>query len=485
MVACQPEADDVPEGATRESGVVAGADVHSPNAKPDAAYLKSRRLENLTRLGALTGNLARFATERADGTLNPAAADGKLTLDELLALETPENLAKLLPQERALLPSLWQFFETTKEEPTKLVVPAIDVILATDISEPATEPVEPASIPVTALKTELQRVAIRLEQAHDSDGNPKTITREDISAVLAAPSAFQPWEIAQIKAIELMFRERAGTKLVAKARVTAPAQPPYSIPAVITWGPASIGIAKTIEYKESRQMDVTTGTLKVSLVGHVSQNVKITTASANQLLFIDDETGSETFAASGVLEIEAGTKTVEVWNNGTRVGSFRSELPKLVAADTNLDLSRFADYAFVLEDGTALKHISIEGAQTEAGFTCSYEYSKDSYDRYVDEAIKKGAANPPFGVAAGRYVLPAASGSGSGDITLELYPEGIVMVSRADGWSERAVYRDRVWTLPDGSDLTFVFDAAANTVTVRKGETVIFSGALTATMRTG
>ncbi|MFO0740634.1 MAG: hypothetical protein U0270_32355 [Labilithrix sp.] len=483
LVACQPDGDDASTSAGQsESGVA--TDVQSPNAKPNVAYLKSRRLDSLTRLGALPGDVGRVAA-RADGTLDPAAADGRLTLDELLALDRPENLMKLIPAERMALPQLWTLFETTKDAPSEMTVPPIDVILATDVSEPAVEPIEPASIPLSSLKTELQRVAIRLEQAHDSDNNPKTITKEDVAAVLAAPTGFQPWELAQLEAIQGFFRERAGTKLAAKARVTAPAQPPYNIPALLTWGPASIGIAKTVEYKESRGMDLTTGTLTVKLVGHVAQNAKITMPSSNQLLIIDDATGDEKFSPSGVLEIAGGTKTIEVWNGSNRVGSFRSKLPTLAAQDTNLDLSKYADYTFVLEDGKALKHNSLEGMQTPTSFTCSYEYTKDGYDRYVEDVIKLGAANPPFNVAAGRYVLPVSEALG-GNVTLELYPEGILKVSRANGWTERAVYQNRVWTLPEGSDLKLTFDPATNTVTIRKADgALIFSGSLTGSLRTG
>lgn len=478
LVACQPAAEDVPRGS--ESGIVLGTDVHSPNANPNAAYLKGRRLENLTRLHALSGNLGRLAA-RADGTLDPTKADGQLTLEELLALEKDTVLAQLMPAERAVLPELWRLLETTKGDPSTLTVPPLDVILATEVSVPAGELVEPASVALASLKTEMQRVAVRLEQAHDSDDNPKTITKADIAAVLAAPAGFQPWEIAQIKTIEAMFRERAGTKLAAKARVTTPAAPPYTLPAAITWGPASIGIAKTIAYKESRVMDLTTGSLTVGLVGQVSQNVKITMPTVNQLLIIDDETGDERFASSGVLEIEAGTKTVEVWSGGARVGSFRATLPKLVAEETNLDLGRFADYVLVLEDGTPLKHVSVEGAQTDGSISCSFAYTKDGYDAYVTDDIKQGVANPAFGVAVGRYVLPTTGGP----LTLELYPEGVFKVSRPDGWSERATYRNHVWTLPESSDLELSFDPATSSILVRKAGAVLFQGPLAGSLRTG
>jgi hypothetical protein len=480
LVAAQACSAEAPADATAaESNVV--LNVQSPNANPDSAYLKSRRLDSLVRLGALQGDLARLAS-RADGTLDPAAADGKLTLDELLALDKSENLQKLIPQERAVLPALWKLLETTKADATELTVPAVDALLANDVSEPAVDPVEPTSIPVSSLKTELQRVGVRLEQAHDSDDNPKTITKDDLAAALAAPAGFQPWELAQLKTIQDLFRERAGTKLVAKAKVTPPVTPPYTIPPAITWGPASIGISKTVEYLESRLMDLTTGTLTVKVVGHVSQNAKLSLPTANQLLLIDDETGSEVFASSGVLELDAGTKTVEVWSGGARVGSFRSKLPKLAATDTTVDLSQYADYAFVLEDGKALNHHSVDGAQTESAFTISYKYEKDGYDAYVSDVIKQGAANPPFNVAAGRYVLP----SPDGNITLELYPEGILKITRANGISERAIYANRVWTLPDASDLKFTFDPNTNSVTIRKAdETLLFQGALSGSLRTG
>lgn len=479
-LACSAEPSEAPAAAS-ESNVVTG--VQSPNANPDAGYLKSRRLDSLVRVGALGGDLARLAS-RADGTLDPAAADGKLTLDELLALDKNENLMRLFPQERAVLPALWKLLETTKADPTEMTVPAIDPLVATDVSDPPTMPVEPDSIQVSSLKTELQRVAARLEQAHDSDNNAKTITKDDIAAVLSEPAGFQPWELSQIKTIQGVFRDRAGTKLVAKVKVTPPVTPPYTIQAALTWGPATIGISKTIEYLENRVMDLTTGTLTVKLVGHVAQSAKVTLSTPNQLLLIDDATGTETFVSSGVLEIDGGVKTVEVWNGGARVGSFRSKLPKLASTDTTLDLGAWADYAFVLDDGKALNHHSVDGSQTETSFTCSYKYEKDGYDAYVSDVIKQGAANPPFQVSPGRYVIPAADGSGN--LTLDLYPEGILKVTRPNGVSERALFQNRVWSLPASSDLRFRFDPSENSVTIRRAdETLLFQGSLNGTLRAG
>lgn len=466
--------------AAAESNVATG--VQSPNANPDSAYLKSRRLDSLVRVGALAnGDLSRLAS-RADGTLDPTAADGSLTLDELLALDKPENLQKLIPQERAVLPALWKLLETTKADATEMTVPALDTISATDVSDPPTEPVEPASIQVSSLKTELVRVATRLEQAHDSDDNVKTITKDDIAAVLAAPAGFQPWELAQLKTIQGIFRERAGTKLVAKVKVTAPVVPPYTPTAALTWGPATIGVSKTIEYLENRVMNLTTGTLDVKVVGHVAQSVKLTMSTPNQLLMIDDATGAETFVASGVVQIDAGTKTIEVWNGGARVGSFRSKLPKLASQETTLDLTRWADYAFVLEDGKALNHHSVDGSQSATSFTISWKYEKDGYDAYVSDVIKQGAANPSFNVSPGRYVLPAAGGN----ITLDLFPEGVLLVTRANGVSERALFQNFVWTLPATSDLKLTFDPSTNSVTIRKAdETLLFQGSLNGSQRTG
>lgn len=479
LLACQQGSEETPVSA---SNLVAGADVHSPSANPTATYLKSRLLSNLTRLNALPGDLGRVAA-RVDSGLGPTPGDGVLTLDELIAVD--QHLDRLLPQEKAALPGLWKLLETTKDDPTAFTVPVLDTILVTDASDPpAAELALPASIDVASLKLEMQRIAARLEQANDSDDNPKTITPDDVAKTLASPVGFQPFEIAQIKAIGDIFRNLAGTKLKAKATATAPADFPYTSPSPLKWGSDSIGVFKAIEYLEHRKMDTVNGTLTVTLVGHVTQHEEVKIGTTNdQLLFIS-EAGDETFVPAGTVTMDAGIRTIEIWNNGVRTGSYRASFPKLGVEESTVDLSQFIDYQFVLGDtsGTALeRHSSDAGSQGSTAVECSFKWQKSGWDQASD-VIRNGVATPGFGVSNGRYVIPYAGG----DITIDLYPQGVFKVSRPDGYSQRAIFRNKVWTLPDGADLKLNFDPATGVLRIAKpDESPIFSGQLTGSFRTG
>lgn len=120
----------------------------------------------------------------------------------------------------ALPQALDALFETTKDAPSEMTVP-IDVILATDILGAGGGGRSSRLHP--ALVAEDGAPARRNPpRAATTATTTPTITKEDVAAVLAAPTGFQPWELAQLEAIQGFFRERAGTKLAAKARVAAP-----------------------------------------------------------------------------------------------------------------------------------------------------------------------------------------------------------------------------------------------------------------------
>lgn len=494
FAACAPEGEEQVAGSeAKVISVVPGASIHSPNANPSASYLSGRNIENLRRLGALQGVLNQLAG-RVDGALGTLEPDGRVTIDELLAIEQPNLIDKLFPAERNALPDLWRLLETSGAAPATVSVPEIDRILATDVSEVATTPLEPKTILITSLRAELQRVAARLEALFNSDNDVKTVSKADIVAGLASPGSFQPWELDQLKTIEPIFLDRAGTKLVAKVKVPeATPVPTWDLPVVIKWGVASLNLAKGVEYVEKRTKDTETGDLTVSIEGHVIQKVMVTLPTPNQILMLEDGSDTETFVPSGVLEGTAGTKTVEVWANGVRLGSYRANLPAIKQVDEAIDLTRWADYAFLYNkvttnpDGTTttattpLKRNNTETSKTEEGtrFNATFTYTKDTVWSSVDAEIAAQTATPPFTVSPGRYAL-------SSEFSLQLFPEGIVTVSRANGWTERAIYRANQWVLPSGSELRFSYDPKTNQLMVQTREGApVFSGKLAGSMRTG
>jgi hypothetical protein len=466
--ACAPAKDD---GAASSAAVVKGTDIHSPYANPSATYLNARRIDNLKTLGALPGVLTELAQK-----VDQPAPDGRISIDELVAL----NLQSLLPAERTVLPALWHLLECASGDPSTFTIPDVDTITVVDVSDAATTPQDPATITVQSLKADFQRSAERLEQLHDDDGDPKTISEADIDAGVVDPS-YQAFEVAQMKAMKGIFRDRAGTKLAAKAKVTKPVDPPYSLPQLSTWGPASLGLSKIVEYTETRQADSATGNLVTTLTGHAGVKAVASVPNADQVLMVDDS-GAETFVASGDFAVDPSTKTVEVWSGGDRIGSFRVAFPKIAPKDASVDLTKYVDFKLVKDDGKSILRYPITDSGSINGTVtaCSFRFNDEGYG-YVADDITARVATPSSSAAFGRYVLPAADGN----VTVELYPEGVVKVTRANGWTGNAIYRNNRWVLPS-SDLSFSFDPDANHLTVKRADgTTIFDGPLTGSLRTG
>ncbi|MBX3226589.1 MAG: hypothetical protein KIT84_31980 [Labilithrix sp.] len=482
LAACAPEGEAPAAAASNGVSVVPGTSIESPNASPGASYLSSRNIENLRRLGALPGVLTQLA-RRTDGVLGTSEADGRVSIEELVALEQPGMIEQLVHAERQALPALWRLLEVSREAPSDVTVPAPDTIVATEVSDAATEPLEPATITIASLSTVLHRTAARLQSIHDSDGDKKTIAKADVQAALANPAGFQPWEIQQLEEIEPLFLDRAGTKLGARVHVTDAAPvPTFNYPIVVSFGGASLGLAKGIEYVEKRVKDTTKGDLTVSITGHVIQRVMVTLTTPNQMLILEDGSDREAFVSAGVFETGAGTKTIEIWANGARVGSYRAKLPAITPVDATIDLTRFADYTFVFgPNATPLKRNNRETSTSDGGtkLHATFTHTKDTAWYSVDESIIRECATPPLTVAPGRYAL-------GDDLSLDLYPQGVITLVRADGWAERAIFRGNQWVLPSSSNLRFSYDPKTNQLTIKSAEGApIFAGPLKGSMRTG
>jgi len=484
LAACTAqEAEPATAGESEIISLVPGSGIQSPNARTDATYLSVRSIDNLRAVNALPGALSDLAT-RVDGII-ATHPDGRLSVQELLQIEKPGFIETLFPEERAALPKLWALMETTNANPTVVTVPDASQISVEDLSANATNPIEPANLVISTLPGDLQRIAQRLQLTQDSDSDNTTVTKADLAGAIAHPAAYLPNEIEQLKSIQKLFLDRAGTTLSAKVKVNAPVGTTSSL---ANWGPAQLSLQSSLDFSELRQRDSVN--LTTTVTGHVSQRAVVTLSSSVQVLMLDTGTEKEALVASGQLQADAGTKTVEIWQSGTRIGSYRTTIPALKAVDTQIDLSQYADYTFVLADGTTLVRNATAFQQVYVGGSGGYSnnvtftYATEPTEaQLVDPTTVNSTNTPKPVVAAGRYSVPC--GTVEGNVTVDIFPEGILRITRTNGTVQRAVFRNNQFTLPNG-DLRFNYTPSSNSLQITNSAgTVLFTGSLTGGMRTG
>lgn len=484
LAACTAQ-DDEPasSGESNIISIVPGSGIQSPNVKANATYLSVRSIDNLRAVNALPGALSDLAT-RVDGII-ATHPDGRLSVQELLQIEKPGFIETLFPEERAALPKLWALMETTNANPSVVTVPDASQISVQDLSTDPTSPIEPTNLLISSLPSELQRIAQRLELTQDSDSDATTVTKADLAEAIAHPAAYLPNEIEQLKSVQKLFLDRAGTTLSAKVKVNAPIGTTSTL---ASWGPAQLSLQSSLDFSETRRKD--DANLTTIVTGHVSQRAVVTLSSTVQILMLDTGTEKEALVASGQLQTDAGTKTVEIWQNGARLGSYRTTLPNLTAVDTQVDLSQYADYTFVLADGTTLVRNATSYQQQYVGGsggyrnTVTFTYAIEPTEAQLVDPSNVATTNTPKAVvAAGRYLVPC--GTTEGNVTVDIFPEGILRITRTNGTVQRAVFQNGQFTLPN-SDLRFNYNPASNSLQVTNSSgTVLFSGALTGAMRTG
>lgn len=477
------ESEPASSGESEIISLVPGTGIQSPNARAEATYLSVRSIANLQAVGALPGALADLAA-RTDGIL-ATQPDGRLSVQELLQIEKPGFIETLFPEERAALPKMWSLMETTNVNPSVVTVPDASTISVDDLSSDPTSPIEPTNLAVTSLPSDLVRSAQRLQLTQDSDHDANTVTKADLSYAIAHPSPYLPAEIEQFKAIQRLFLERAGTTMSAKVRVNAPVGTTTTL---ASWGPAQLSLQSSLDFTELRQRDNLS--LSTTVTGHVSQRAVVTLSNTVQVLMLDTGTEKETLVASGQITADAGTKTIEIWQGGQRIGSYRTTLPALKLVDTKVDLSQYADYTFVLADGTTLVRNATSATQTYVGGSAQYRYdvnfgysTQPTEAQLVDQGTINFSATPKTIVAPGRYSVPC--GTAEGNVTVDIFPEGILRITRTNGTVQRAVYRNSQFTLPSG-DLRFNYSPESNSLQiVNSSGTTLFSGSLTGAMRAG
>lgn len=472
LAACgtAPAASDA---TSADSTLVPGSTLSSPNADPNAVYRPARNIANLQTLGALNSVQASLA-----GKIDRAPADGSYSLDELIAVESPATLVHLTAEERIALPTLWQLLATATDAPQTVTFPDALRLTADDTSLPGTRLQPPASLSLATLTDALQRVAAHVESVHDADNSPATIAVEDLDAVAAAPAGFQPWELAQIDLIRSVFGVNSTTTLSAVLTVSPPKD--ATTTKLITIGSASIGVRGGIQYEEHRTWDTRSGNIAGSLRGHVTQAPTLTAAVNTTILVLGEDDASEVFVPAGPFASTAGTRTFEVWQGGQRQGVYRVTANASPIQDESVNLSAYLDYALVDSDG-ALKKYAVQGSVTTDSGVSTYDVTShwvfgSGYDVPSPEILAH-VATPAFGVPAGQYVF--------GDVTLELAPQGALIVKPGNGPIEHAIVRGNTFVLPSGAPVALSYDPDGNALSVSDpvSGAVFFEGTLTADLR--
>lgn len=493
VVACSEPEEIVADTASATIHRIPGTSIASPNVDPSATYLSVRRIDTLEAVGAIPGELGALA-RRVDGIIASQPADGRVSVSELLQIEKPGFIETLFPEERAQLPALWKLLETTDDPATPVTLPALVTVDAVDVSTPAGSPIEPASLDIASLPARLQRTAQRLELTQDSDSDPTTITKADIAAAIASPGPYTPAEIEDMKTILELFLERAGTSLAARVRVPEPVSTTATL---ATWGGATLGFVQRLEYSEQRGHTrfegSPDGSLSVWIEARLVREAPVTLAGDQKLVVLDETRETESVVTNnGTLKTEGGVSTIEVWSGGVRTGIFRAELPAIATVDEKTDLSRYADYAFVTPSGATLIR-NVASATVQRSFSSTTWWAQFTYDtatrppsgRVDAEALEK-LATPKPPVAPGRYEVDVPT---VGTMQIDLYPEGVMKVTRP-GWEPQRA-RLYVWshTKLDAqfSDrLRALYDPKTNSLTIFfDGQRRLFEGPLTATLRTG
>lgn len=497
-IGCAPEESIEPDVATDGEdlvGRVSGAGLGSPNAKASATYLTGRRIDTLTQIGALSGVAADLAA-RVDGIIANQPADGRFSVKELLQIEKPGFVETLFPEEKAALPRLWEMLETVNGTAPNVALPATTGLEVVDVSTAAGAPVKPASLDIATLPTELVAPAKRLELTRNSDANATTVTEADLDGAIAQPGPYTPEEVAAFRKIKDIFLERAGTALHARAKVTDPGTVAKQL---ASWGPAKLMFSQSVTYDEYRSRTFfdrnrSSASLDVRLDAKLTRAVVAELPANHQLVVIDEASEHEIVSTGGALEkAEAGNSTVEVWSGGTRLRRFRAKLPAFASANEQRSLEAYVDYQLVGKtSGQPLVKNEVDAKNSYATYQetayASYRWEAAAAPRPAsfDPSAASATMTPGPVLLPGRYEIPVPS---FGNLILDVYPEGVLRVTRPDGQSMRS--RLYIWQNTQ-FDFTFndrfraIWDPQRQELNVFwDGRSSLFRGAVLGSMRKG
>jgi hypothetical protein len=479
---------------------VPSSSIASPNVVAGKTYLSTRRISPLASVGALNGAMGSLVY-RIDGIIVNQPADGRLSISELVQMEQPGFIETLFADERAALPSVWELMATTSDPPTPLAIAPLATVQPVDISTPPGQLAKPASLAISTLPSTSQKdAANRLELTRNSDGDATTVTEADLNAAIANPGPYTRSEVSTFGDILLLFVQRATSALTARASVP---EPRLVTGTVANWGAATLAISQLAEITELRSLSLHTNSpsdsTNVSISAHSTQSTALTLTGNQKLLLIEDATDDEQALGSGPLTTNgAGDLTLETWSGGVRTGTWRATAPVIAQLDQRVDLSAYADYTFVASVTSAPLARNVVSSRADysssgyVSYTASFNYGVTQQpipsSGVNDEALAK-VATPHVQLPPGRYVVPMKNAS-AGSAFFDLYPEGVVRLTRPTGQSVRnsiVTWRTTQLYFYFSDNYAGSYDLSANQLNIHgtSGTTTLIDTPLTIAQRKG
>lgn len=399
-------------------------DFHGPGtvssrfADPKATYLPRRSIQTLGRLDALTPAQAAVA-KRVDGILANRPADGWVSVDELVRAEQADKWPAFLDEEQALFPAIWALMKAPEGKSPNMAAP-FAASRVEDLSTSATSAVPPV-LKVAQLPPELQTTARRLERLFDHDGDDDTVAVADAESAVAQPGAFTPAEVDDLRKIAAFLRASA-TNEGGRAVVRVPA-PGKTDRVLFQDRGIAVSASRTVSFTGARR---TTG----SSVGSFSEKVfpiistvtmKVDDAvdlaiPAGTTLVVVKSDGdqcvyeaSQRLPAYEALCPSKSAVVLELWKGGVRIEGALAKLTSAASSTTDVDLSAYADYDFVLDDGTPLQQVWTRTAKGFDAFQQGNSSAEFTYERAarqvpgVDASLVAKLAPPTFDLPLGRY----------------------------------------------------------------------------------
>jgi hypothetical protein len=400
-------------GKADGSTIIEGSTIPSQYVDANKHYLTGRRIDTLERVSALAGTDDSVA-HRADGIIANLPANGRLEAAELARMETPAIFATLFPDEQMALPKLWNLLEAPFPAVTVNALP-----LDTTITDARVEPsmlVLPPSLLVTSLPTEYQTLAKRVQLVFNADANAGTIQIADIDAVLVMPQAFTPAEVDQLKAIRLIFIERATSNCEANVIVPEPGHKSSTT----TLGAMSLELTTDIAIHETRTG--WPGGLAATMTLTTDVAATLTSPPNSKVLGIELDTGAEMVIEDGQIATRLSTANfVERYVNGVRQEAYYLALPPIVPGHAQYPMTEYVDYKLVTANNTPLAKYPV-AARCDSTAIVDFEFGVTAMPNpLVDLSLVARVATPALTLPTGRYLLPDS-------LKMDVYPGGVVFI---------------------------------------------------------
>jgi hypothetical protein len=392
----------MPSGSTGKADAfttIRGSDIPSAFADPNKSYMISRRIANLSAVGAMDmvqGDLAK----RIDGIIANIPADGMLHLAELVRMENPTINGSLFPAEKQALPKLWKLVEAP--DANDVVFGPKDNFGVLDGSTPPAAAIPPAQVAIATLAPELQSPATRLENLYNNDGNATTVSLTDLASGIANPAPFTPAEQGAFATTQAVIRDKAVATAEVKL-VVSPGPAPFIKDA--TLGPTTFHMTGATKFDEQRQLFSTQMTSTLTATQSLSATVAMP-ANAQVLVLAEDSAAETVFPAGAVPGLPGGDYLFEVWQGGTRTFSTNARLPVMTSQKT-IALNDKLDYPLVAGLAPLVRNLNTATANGAGVYMTHYTFDTAVIPppaNVVQQAVT-ATASPTITIPVGRYTL--------------------------------------------------------------------------------